>query len=186
MAFSRPLSRKEIPGLTFIFSLPEPATSMKDFRDEAPCSLWKPKKEAILNQAGQPILLSDGMIAGRIVYEQGPLVITFGELKRACMINADTTLKFGIPYEVRLALPMGLDDPDSVAEKDLWRVGWMTYPDMSKRKEPKGLRSKYGYYLLAKRVAQTPLILETKEKAGQHEFVGAERVKWSDRFRKFA
>ena len=180
-------ARKDVPGLTFIFSLPEPASSMADFKDSAPCSLWKPGQEAIRNQAGQPIRFADGTIAGRIVYEQGALVLPFGELKNECLLHANGVLRFGTVFEIRLALPMGLDDPQATFDHDLWRIGWVSHPAMEKTKEARGLRERFGYYLLAKRVAKTPLVLDKPEKAGESEqFIGAERGKWADRFKKYA
>lgn len=181
----RPFSRKELPGLTFIFSLPEPATGMGDFRNESPCTLWKPKQSYIAGQSGGILFGPNGQPITALTYQKSELQVPFGELKNACRENARQVLGWGKPFELRLALPMGLDDPLQTFAEDIWRVGWVHIPTMTKAKEKRGLKARYGYYLLEKWVAGTPLRLDTKPKQSEASgFIGAERKFWRDRFKK--
>lgn len=182
----KPYSRKEIPGLTFIFSLPEPAKSMKDFVDNAPCTLWKPTQVFMSYDGINPIVSASGSPVKELTYDKGEIIVPFGELKSALVAHANQHLKFGMIFEVRLALPMGLDDPSKTFEEDLWRIGYVHVPVMQRTKEKRGLRDSYGYYLLEKHVAGTPLRLDIEESTGeQAQFIGDERARWSSRFKRW-
>lgn len=181
---ARALSRKEAPGLTFVFSLPDPARSPSDFSDLAPCRLWKPSMELIQSKDGLSLFSATGQELKRLTYKEGPLVVPFKDLKNACINHGNAYLPGGTIFEVRLALPMGLDDRELTINADLWRIGYVHLPEMTAHKERQGIREKFGYYLLAKRIAGGETALELPASIhDSNQFLGAERLRWSDRFR---
>lgn len=184
MQLTKAVSRKEVPGLTFIFSLPSPASSMADFVDTAPCRLWKPIESLIRAQNGLPLISANGLPMKELNYQKGELEIPFGELKKTCLTQAHLALPEGTPFEIRLGLPMGLDNPSQTFDFDLWRIGFVSHPGMEATKEPQGLRERFGYYLLAKEIAGTKTVLDIPAQSGQDQmFIGAERPRWADRFK---
>ena len=185
MTTIRPFSRKEAPGLTFVFNLPSKATGPGDFRDTSPCTLWMPKEEVATLPNGQPLWLPNGHMAKRIVYENTGVEHPLKELLAYCRDHANKALPWGTVYELRLALPMGLDDPKAVFDRDIWRVGYVALPTFDRVKARRGMRKAFGYYLLEKRVAGTPLDLTLPETtAEKQKFLGADRDLWVDRFKR--
>lgn len=160
---------------------------MADFADGAPCALWRPTQCFLSDKEGRPIVSGQGSPIPVLTYHKGPMTTTFGELKKACLEHADKTLPWGTPFELRLALPMGLDTPGETFAEDLWRIGWVNHPDMTKKRTPRGIKPRFAYYLLGKRVAGTPIVLDTPEPSGEKDsFLGADRPMWRDRFKRWA